>query len=49
MPAFCKSISLRNNVGTGLIPPALLGTLFARMMPDAMEKLKQDGQRPPGR
>src|ERR1700722_20375432 len=37
------------NSGGGLIPTALLSTLFARMMPDAMEKLKQEAPRPTSR
>src|SRR5580692_1530919 len=37
------------NSGGGLIPTALLSTLFARMMPDAMEKLKQEAPKPTSR
>jgi len=37
------------NSSGGLIPTALLSTLFGRMMPDALEKLKQEAPRPPAR
>ena len=30
----------------GLIPTALLSSMFGRMMPDALEKLKQEAPRP---
>ena len=30
---------------TGLIPTALLSSLFGRMMPDALEKLKDEAPR----
>lgn len=32
--------------GGGLIPTALLSSLFRRMMPDALEKLKQEAPKP---
>ena len=37
------------NSGGGLIPTALLSSLFGRMMPDALEKLKEEAPRPPAR
>jgi hypothetical protein len=33
--------------GAGLIPTALLSTMFGRMMPDALQKLKDEA--PPSR
>jgi len=36
----------QENSGGGLIPTAMLSTLFGRMMPDALEKLKQEAPRP---
>ncbi len=37
-----------NGASGGLIPTALLSTLFARMMPDALTKLKQEAPQPAG-
>jgi len=37
------------NSSGGLIPTALLSTLFGRMMPDALEKLKQEAPKPTAR
>lgn len=37
----------QENSGGGLIPTALLSSLFGRMMPDALEKLKQEAPKPP--
>jgi uncharacterized membrane protein YqiK len=34
------------NSGGGLIPTALLSSLFGRMMPDALEKLKEEAPKP---
>lgn len=36
----------QENSGGGLIPTALLSSLFGRMMPDALEKLKEEAPKP---
>jgi len=35
--------------GAGLIPTAMLSSMFGRMMPDALEKLKEEAPRSPRR
>jgi uncharacterized membrane protein YqiK len=39
----------QDGANAGLIPTALLSSLFGRMMPDALEKLKEEAPRPPQR
>src|SRR5271168_4627337 len=36
----------QENSGAGLIPTAMLSSMFGRMMPDALEKLKDEAPRP---
>jgi uncharacterized membrane protein YqiK len=49
VPQFLMSGGAGQEGGGGLIPTALLSSMFGRMMPDALEKLKEEAPRGTGR
>jgi uncharacterized membrane protein YqiK len=48
VPQFVMSGAQAQEANGGLIPTAMLSSMFARMMPDALEKLKDQAPRTPG-
>jgi hypothetical protein len=42
VPQFLMSGAQGQETSTGLIPTAMLSSMFGRMMPDALEKLKEE-------
>jgi hypothetical protein len=46
VPQFLMSGAAGQENSGGLIPTAMLSSMFGRMMPDALEKLKEEAPKP---
>jgi len=49
VPQFLMSGAQGQENNVGLIPTAMLSSMFGRMMPDALEKLKEEAPKTPRR